>query len=129
MTIQRVIATLLTLLALAEIFGIMFTVGPWHYVETICCLRVNGTLVGVRHVSGKLVMPLNPLFFLVNGSLNMQNLCSGNNTLSINKMIVTCSCCKLVIDSSRVVFSNIVIGLVLLGSLWTMVRRSEFEVL
>ena len=129
MTVQYIIAILLILLALAEILGITFKAGSWRFTETICYLRVNGTLVGVKYVNGKLVMPLNPLFFLVNDSLNMQNLCLDNNTLSTNKMVVECSCCKLVIDSSRVVFSNIVIGLVLLASLWTIARRSEFEVL
>ena len=129
MTIQYVIAVLLTLLALVEILGITLIPGSWRFTETICYLRVNGILVSVEYVSGKLVIPLNPLFFPVNDSLNTQNLCLVNNTFSTSKMAVECSCHKLVIDSSRIVFSNIVIGLVLLASLWTIARRSEFEVL
>jgi len=129
MAIQRVIVALLAVLAVAELFGVVFIVGLRHYVETICYFKINNTLVGIRYVEGKLVVPLNPLFFLIDDSLDVCNVCSRTTALSTNETIATCSCCKFAIDSSRIVFSNIVIGLVLLGSLWTMVRRSEFEVL
>jgi len=130
MTVQHVVVVLLVLLALAELFGITPVVGSWRYVETVCYLKVNGVLVSVEYVDSGLVIPLNPLFSLVNSSgLDIHNLCLNNNTLLVDGMVVACSCCEYVIDSSRIVFSNIVVGLVLLGSLWVMVRRSEFEVL
>jgi len=130
MTIQYIVIAILVLLALAELFGITLVAGPWHYVETICYLRVNGVLAGIGYVNSRLIVPLNPLFSLVNNSsLDVHSFCLSNITFSVNGMTVTCSCCELVIDSSRIVFSNIVVGLVLLGSLWVVVRRSEFEVL
>ena len=110
MTVQHVVVVLLVLLALAELFGITPVVGSWRYVETVCYLKVNGVLVSVEYVDSGLVIPLNPLFSLVNSSgLDIHNLCLNNNTLLVDGMVVACSCCEYVIDSSRIVFSNMLL--------------------